>query len=958
MRRRDRLVGRERELEELARIFAAAEAGEGRLLLLPGDAGVGKTRLVEEAISASGAAALRGVATERGSAPYAPVAAVLRDFLRAEPDALSASGPLGSHLCALLPELGPRPESSDRETLFAAICGAFETIARRHPTAVFLDDLQWADAATLEMLPSLAAAVEDWPLVVLGAYRSEDISRGHPLRRLRTDLRRAGRLAELVVEPLDAAASTALAAQVLGAEPGITLGAALYDRTQGVPFFVEELATALKDSSLLVSTGAGLELEPNATVPIPETVRDAVRLHAEGVSEAGRSSLEAAAAVGPRVELELLVALGEDAGIGELLERSLLAEVEPGIAAFRHDLAREALYADTPWPRRRSLHRALGELLEKRGAEPRLLAEHWLSAGDRTRARPLLLEAAGRFCEVHAYRDAAAVGRTALELWTEGEDEAARLEALDQLGRCAELSGELAEAARAWEEVVAGLAEPADLRRVAEMKQRLATVYQLQDARQKAVEAHIEAAESFAQCELHAEAAGEWLLASDGAFGDDPARVEVMLERALASARKAGRVDLESRCLGWQGFIASMSHGRVEEGLEITRQALSLALGGDHVHAALDAFWALGAIANAWNDYPSAQTALQDAVDLCRAHDMPEDEHFCLSCLAVVLLNRGDWRRAEAVAREVLASPAAPHAGKSHAYEVLGLLELLRGSTTRARPLLREALALARKSGQGGTEMMSSVGLALGKELEGTASGRWGELVRETPEALTSGYAQGLRWGATFAARRGERELVHACADALATYAARFASAETLAVLAQVLGEAALLEGEADRAVEQFTQAIDRLAEVDAPFDRAHAQLRAGVATAACGERDLAVERLVDAYRTFRKLGARPFWTEAAQELEALGERVDHRLGRRAARELDGPGLTRRELEVLRLVAVGRTNREIARELFLSPRTIDMHVRHMLAKLDCRSRTEATSRAHALGLLEATSAPS
>jgi DNA-binding CsgD family transcriptional regulator len=245
------------------------------------------------------------------------------------------------------------------------------------------------------------------------------------------------------------------------------------------------------------------------------------------------------------------------------------------------------------------------------------------------------------------------------------------------------------------------------------------------------------------------------------------------------------------------------------------------------------------------------------------------------------------------------------------------------------------------------------MGLGLSDELEGTPSDHWRELVERTPEFLENTYAQGLRWGATFAARRADRELVHACADALARYAARFASGETVAALAQVLGEAALLEGQADRAVGQFTQAIDRLAEVDSPFERAHAQLRAGVATAAAGERELAVERLVESYRAFRKLGARPFWTEAAQELEALGERVDTRLGRRAARELDGAGLTRRELEVLRLVAVGRTNREIARELFLSPRTIDMHVRNVLAKLDCRSRTEATSKAHALGLLEA-----
>jgi DNA-binding CsgD family transcriptional regulator len=106
------------------------------------------------------------------------------------------------------------------------------------------------------------------------------------------------------------------------------------------------------------------------------------------------------------------------------------------------------------------------------------------------------------------------------------------------------------------------------------------------------------------------------------------------------------------------------------------------------------------------------------------------------------------------------------------------------------------------------------------------------------------------------------------------------------------------------------------------------------------------------AYRAARRLRARPLATVAAEELARLGEQVDPRLGRRAASELEHAGLSRRELEVLRLVSVGRTNREIAKALFVSPRTIDMHVRNVLIKLSCRSRTEATHRAAELGQLE------
>ena len=950
------MIGRDCELDKLGKIFSRTSRGGGGLLLLAGEAGVGKTRLAEAAVAAGRLVCLRGVAAERGASPYAPIAGVFREYLRREPAGFSGGEPLFAHLGFVLPELGPAPTAGDRETLFEAVRAAFETISTRAATVAFLDDLQWADAATLELLPSLAEAAEEWPLLVLGAYRSEEIPRGHPLRRLRTELRRAGRLAEFSVKPLDAEATARISARVLDGEPGPTLRAALYDRTQGVPFFVEELAAALRDGARLAPGPNGLELKEGSSVPIPDTLRDALRIRAEGLSDEGRDALEAAAVIGVEFELELLAELGRDAGLSEVLERGPLHEVEPGIAAFRHDLVREALYVDTHWSRRRSLHRELADLLEARGAEPRLTADHWLAAGERGRALPLLVEASRRSCAIHAYQDAAAAARAALEIWPAGDDERGRLAVLEELGRCAQLCGELGEAGRAWEEVVDGLHAAVDQQRLAEVQRQLATVYELQGASPKAVAARLEAADAFGAAGLHGDAAVELYAASEGLWLEDPAQLERILDRALATARRAGRSDVESRCLSSKGFKAGRE-GRRGESLELLRTALAVAVDGNHVEAAVSAYWALGATANDWADYPTAEAAFDDALVYCRANHLSDDEQLCVGCLAVVLGNSGEWTRAEQLARALLQRPALQKWNTAHAEMTLGLIAAARGATKRGRRLLTRALAITREIGMVESTHGCEFGLALVDELEDVPSPRWDELVTARVEHMSASRARGLRLASTFAARARDRRLVYACADATAAWASRFAGADTLAALAHVLGEVALVEREAASAADQFGQALERLAEIEAPFEYALTRARSGTALMASGERELGLERLTGAYHTFRKLGARPFANRTAADLEAVGERVDERLGRRAARDLQQGGLTRRELEILRLVAVGRTNREIAHQLFLSPRTVDMHVRNMLAKLGCRSRTEATGRAHQLGLLEPVASP-
>jgi hypothetical protein len=162
MRPSDALVGRERELVELAR--ALDGSAHGGLVLVAGEAGMGKTRLVDEAVAHANVLGLRGGARQEGTEPFGPVVAALRAYLHVEPTGLAGIGPLKGHLALLLPELGRAAKGGDGATILEALRRALKTIGESHPTCVVLDDLHWADETTLvEVLPALAGALDDGP---------------------------------------------------------------------------------------------------------------------------------------------------------------------------------------------------------------------------------------------------------------------------------------------------------------------------------------------------------------------------------------------------------------------------------------------------------------------------------------------------------------------------------------------------------------------------------------------------------------------------------------------------------------------------------------------------------------------------------------------------------------------------------------------------------------------------
>src|SRR4051812_31654199 len=947
------LVGRQEERDRLEEAIRRAATGRGAVILVAGEAGVGKTCLVDSVAADAQALVLRGASTQGATAPYGPLVAALRSHLRAHPGALDDCGPPRAHLAVLLPELGPRAEASDRATLLEAVRCAIAHLASTDPVVFVLDDLHWSDAATLDLIAGLAEALEELPVLVVATYRSDGLPRDHGVRRLRNDLRRAGRLDELVLEPLGPEDTRLLLAAVLGEQPARSLARAVHDRTAGVPFFAEELARALRSAGALRPGRQGIELATDDDVPLPDTIRDAVMLGAHDLSEEARAAADASAVAGESFDLDLVAGIAGEEALGELLGHGLIVDAGGGRARFRHALSREAVYADIPWLRRRALHRQVAEALEAANAPATLVATHWVGARDSAKARASLVAAATESEAVHAYSDAAQYGRQALELWPELPEggDAQRTEALERYAHCSELAGDIAEAVRAWRELSDIRGARGDGVLVAQAQRRLAAAYDLKGERDSAFAARRVAAEAFAENGLPAEAALDHVsMANQLRITAKHVAAVEMARTAVAEADQAERMDLRIRARGIEGMALAKS-GEYDAGLTIVREALAIALEHELTPVAAELYQRLSVVLYDAADYHHAAEALDTAMDLCRLDDGGGIEEACVSCIAYVLRELGEWQEAGAICRDLAAS------GKSLfvADGLLGSIHAYQGRFSSARRMLNASLAQSSRIGHFNMTVDSTTALAFVSAAEGAhdeAVGHCRAILARWEVSDDHHYAlSGLRWSAAYLARTGEREDAHACTDALTRIASASGQPEALAALAHAIAELALLDGEPEAAAEQLTNALDLHRGIDMPFVRTQIELRAGVALAAAGELEAGLERLSAAYRTARGLGARPLAAEAAREAAALGDSVVRRLGRGAEADAEEGGLSRREREVVRLLAVGRTNREIAQELFLSPRTVDMHVRNILRKLDCRSRVEAANRASELGLV-------
>ncbi|WP_344295893.1 ATP-binding protein, partial [Streptomyces synnematoformans] len=435
-------VGRAAELGALTEAYDRAAAGEPCAVLVGGEAGVGKSRLVEEFLTraeAAGAVTAVGNCIESGAdgLPFAPFSTALRALRRRLGDRLdeAVAGQQGE-LARLLPELGPVPDlpaaaqgEAGRARLYELAARMLEQLAAEQVLVLVVEDLHWADHSTRELLGYLLRSVQAARLLVVATYRSDDLHRRHPLRPGLAELDRLRGVRRFELPRFSRDEVRSQLAGLRGGPPPEELVAEVYGRSDGNAFFVEELAAGL---------GPGTGSAGGAVAGIGESLRDLLLVRAEALPDPARRIVALAAVGGDRVDTALLAAvsgLGEDAlfdalrtaiGAGVLLP----ADERVDAYRFRHALMREAVSDDLLPGERARLSRRFAEALEagpglvRADERPARLAGYWYQAGDAARALPAVLAAAADARARHAFADQLGLLERAVALWDEAPPEA------------------------------------------------------------------------------------------------------------------------------------------------------------------------------------------------------------------------------------------------------------------------------------------------------------------------------------------------------------------------------------------------------------------------------------------------------------------------------------------------------------------------------------------------------
>jgi DNA-binding CsgD family transcriptional regulator/tetratricopeptide (TPR) repeat protein len=964
------LVGRSVELAALRAAFERAGSGDAATVIVSGDAGVGKTRLVDELMRTArddGALVLLGRCVDIGDGElaYAPIAGALRSLAEqideAELDAVLEPG--RAELARLVPELAAGdaaqpagPASFGKARLFELLLGALGRLAGRRPVVLVIEDLQWADGSTRDLLRFVVRAAAGERLALIATYRTDDLDRAHPLRPYLVELRRDARVESIDLEPFSRAEFADHVEAILGEVPRPASLDRLYERSEGNPFFTEELLAA------------------SGTRDLPDSLRDAMAVPLETLPAGAQRVVRVMAAAGRRVDhrlLERAAAVPPDelaAALRAALEARVIVATRDGSGyEFRHALLRETAYAELLPGEREALHSVLARELE---ADPDLggaafageLAHHWHAAGESERALMASVQAASEAERVYAHPEALHHYQRALELWERAAPQARtelnQVELAERAADAASAAGEV-QLAIALAERAVELAEPAQAgRQHARLARLLWDAGRGPDALPASARAvALTPADRTPERALVLESHARLLL-----LAGRPRDAQAPIDEAIAIARELGEREIEAASLATR--VIAME-GRADAAIDAGREAMEAARGDGDPDTLLRAF------INAAEALDHGGR-VEEAIDLAR-EGVEDSRRLGMERLMGVhiqgeiagrLVKLGRYEEAaDAIERGLRAAPEGTAAVALH--HAAATLAARRGDAAAVDAATALSRANADEAGSGQSTARGAAALAevaLWQGDEGRAFTVVDEalaLLRESEYVWYSAplYALGAWALADRALRSRAAGAGHDADEAHAIAAALLARLddllidggvpETAAYRAQVAAELTrLLDAPEPGAWEDARRRWQRLG---LPFHASVCGWREGEALLLGGaDRAAAAELLGEAARQAEELGAAPLVTA----VRALARRARIPLGASGDGEPEAPpaGLTARELEVLRLMTKGHTNREIGAELFISEKTVSVHVSRILAKLGAANRAEAATIAHRLGV--------
>jgi DNA-binding CsgD family transcriptional regulator len=989
------LVGRGEYLAVLDAALSRARDGAPSTVLIGGEAGIGKTRLTSEFAARAadiGTRVLAGACLDMGAEglPFAPFSAVLRELVR-DMGADGVAGLLPGHatreVARLLPEFGSLERETDassaRARLFEQILALLERLADERPVLLVIEDAHWADRSTRDLLAFLVGSqqVLDRVLIVV-TFRSDDLHRTHPLRPLLAELGRLSWVERIQLPRLARRHADELATRILGHQLAPSVADEVHQRAEGNPLFVEELLS--RDG------------EPNAQ--LPESLRDLLLAAVRRLPEETQDVLRAASAAGPAIEHPLLAVVTglEDDALARALRPAVAANVlvvQGDGYAFRHALIREAVYDDLLPGERTRQHTRFARALQ---SDPGLVApgramieeaHHWYHAHDITWALISAWHAAADARHALASAEQLTLLARVLELWDQVPDAEQRIGASHLA-----VMEQAAEAAQTAAENELGISyATAALKEIDQQAEPLRAAALLQTRGH--LKCHQGQGDGYADLEAALElvpagregAARARVLLTLSGHSPDPygPRARAGTEEALALARQAGDAATLATALCGLALMESGPGRDADAALELLAQARTAAEQADGYEPRLHVAVTESHVLEGMGRHEDAARVAQAAIAGARDQGLPRAIGALLAVnVAEPLVSLGRWDEATEVIEHALAlSP--PPATRAGLQVLAGVIALRRGDLARAADLAvaaRASISRERHTGRSAlqfwlplTQFETDLRLAEGRIADavagaGDAAGTfeltsyprysWPLLATAAracaaaarPAGTAPGGTQAEEAGGLLGRLRALAEEMPASGPAerasQLTFTAEAAGDPGAPLTGPAAGRAALARWDAAAA------AWDSIRQ---PYALAVALLRAAEAALTAGEREDASRRLRRAAELADSVGAHPL----REEIGALARNGRIALTSGAGEDRRGEagdrgyrGLTAREFEVLRHVAAGRSNPEIAAKLFISAKTASVHVSNILTKLSVASRGEAAAAAHQLRLFD------